>query len=161
VDLAVLGGLLATFTSLAGLLFAVYTVRSMNNKLGKFEGLADSAGAFLRYEESEEGEPLLDARLVKIIGVGAGALAKSLKMSLLGGLSGQARLEKGLKGAIAQDVVENKMPIINLIGDAMGINTKQYIAKHPDAMGQILQMAGPYLKNLNIGQKNDGGAAPW
>ena len=150
-DLAILGGLLATFTSLAGLLFAVYTVRSMNKKLGTFEGLAGSVGQLLRYKESEEGEPLLDARLVKMIGVGAGAVAKSLKMSLLGGLSGQARLEKGLKGAIAQDVVDNKMPIINLAGDLFGFNTKKYIGKHPEALAQILQMARPLLGNLNLG----------
>ena len=94
-DLAVLGGLLATFTSLAGLLFAILTVRSMNHKLEAFEGLADSVGSFLRYEEDEEGKPLIDARLQKMITIGSSALAQSLKMSLLGSLSGPARLEKG------------------------------------------------------------------
>lgn len=132
----------------------------MNKKLSKFEGLADSAGALLRYEESEDGEPMIDARLGKMITFGAATMAKSLKMSLLGGLSGQARLEKGLKGAIAQDVVDNKMPIINLIGDFMGINTKQYIAKHPEALAQVMQMAGPYMKNLNLGGNNGASSAP-
>ena len=160
-DLAVLGGLLATFTSLAGLLFAVLTVRSMNNKLGKFEDLADSVGSFLRYEEDEEGKPLIDARLQKILTVGSSALAQSLKMSLLGSLSGPARLEKGLKGAIAQDIVEEKMPMVNLIGDFLGFNTKKYIGKHPEAMMQLGQMLAPMLGKIKLGQPNDGGSASW
>jgi len=160
-DLAVLGGLLATFTSLAGLLFAILTVRSMNHKLEAFEGLADSVGSFLRYEEDEEGKPLIDARLQKMITIGSSALAQSLKMSLLGSLSGPARLEKGLKGAIAQDIVEEKMPMVNLIGDFLGFNTKKYIGKHPEAMMQLGQMLAPMLGKIKLGQPNDGGSASW
>jgi hypothetical protein len=133
----------------------------MNNKLGKFEDLADSVGSFLRYEEDEDGKPLIDARLQKILTVGSSALAQSLKMSLLGSLSGPARLEKGLKGAIAQDIVEEKMPMVNLIGDFLGFNTKKYIGKHPEAMMQLGQMLAPMLGKIKLGQPNDGGSASW
>lgn len=150
-DLAVLGSFLATCGSLAGLFFAIYTVRKMNSKLELFEELANSVGSLFRYEEDSEGKPMIDARLSKIIGTFSSGIAQSLKMSMLGSLSGPARLDKGLKGAMALDVVEEKMPLINLVGDFMGINTKKYIAKHPEALAQLVGMAGPYLKNLKLG----------
>lgn len=144
-DLAFLSGLLATFASLGGLFFAVYTVRKMNSKLETFEELGQSVGQLFRYEEDENGNAQIDARLAKMVSLFSSSLAKSLKMSMLGSLSGPARLEKGLKGAIAADIVEEKMPIINLIGDMVGINTKKYISKHPDAM---MQLAGQFLPML-------------
>jgi len=157
VDLAVLGSFLATCGSLAGLFFAIYTVRKMNGKLELFEDLADSVGSLFRYEEDSEGKPMIDARLGKMITMFSGAMAQSIKMSVLGSLSGPARLEKGLKGAIAQDIVEEKMPMVNLIGDFLGINTKKYIGKHPEAMMQLGQMLAPMLKNVKLGQPNNGG----
>lgn len=154
-DLAVLGSFLATCGSLAGLFFAVYTVRKMNSKLEVFEELADSVGSLFRYEEDSEGKPMIDARLNKIIGTFSSALssdmAQSLKMSLLGSLSGPARLDKGLKGAMAQDIVEEKMPMVNLIGDFLGFNTKKYIGKHPEAMMQLGSMIAPMLGNIKLG----------
>jgi len=155
VDLAVLGSFLATCGSLAGLFFAIYTVRKMNSKLELFEELADSVGSLFRYEEDSEGKPMIDARLSKIIGTFSSALssdmARSLKMSLLGSLSGPARLDKGLKGAIAQDIVEKKMPMINAIGDFLGFNTKKYIGKHPEAMMQLGSLIAPMLGNIKLG----------
>jgi len=151
VDLAFIGGFLASITSIIGLFFAIYTVRRMNKKLETFEGLAATAGEFLRYEEDEEGNPMIDARLSKMISMFSSAMATSLKMSVLGSLSGPARLEKGLKGAIAQDIVEEKMPMLNLIGDFLGINTKQYIGKHPEAMMQLYQQFAPMLGRMKLG----------
>jgi len=156
VDLAFISGLLATIASLSGLLFALYTVRKMNNKLETFEEIAESVGGLFRYEEDEEGKPLIDARLSKMITVLGSSVSQSLKMSLLGSLSGPARLDKGLKGAMAQDIVEQQMPMVNLIGDIFGINTKKYIGKHPEAMIQLGKIAAPMLGNLNIG----GGSNP-
>ena len=149
-DYAFISGLLATFASLSGLLFAILTVRKMNKKLETFEELGQSVGQIFRYEEDEEGQPLLDARIGKLISVFSSSMAKSLKMSVLGSLSGPARLEKGLKGAIASDVVEKQMPIINLIGDVMGINTQKYVSKHPDALMQLVGKFAPQLSKLNL-----------
>ena len=155
-DLAFISGLLATVASLSGLLFAVYTVRKMNNKLDMFEEIGESVGQLFRYEEDEEGKPLIDARLGKMISMFSSSLASSLKMSVLGSLSGPARLEKGLKGAIASDIVDQQMPMVNLIGEFMGINTKKYISKHPEAMMQLGGMLAPMLQNIKIG----GGSNP-
>lgn len=158
-DLAALGGVLATFASLSGLLFAVYTVRKMNSKLEAFEEIAESVGSLFRYEEDSEGKPMIDARLGKMITMLGAGLAQSLKMSVLGSLSGPARLDKGLKGAMAQDIVEQKMPMVNLIGDFLGINTKKYIGKHPEAMMQLGNMLAPTLAKIKFPgqQSNDGG----
>ncbi|MFH1327928.1 MAG: hypothetical protein ABIH76_03645 [Candidatus Bathyarchaeota archaeon] len=155
-DLAVLGSFLATCGSLAGLFFAIYTVRKMNSKLEVFEEIAASVGGLFRYEEDSEGKPMIDARLGKIISTFSSGIAQSLKMSLLGSLSGPARLDKGLKGAMAQDIVEQKMPMVNLIGDFLGFNTKKYIGKHPEAMMQLGSMIAPMLGNIKLG----GGSNP-
>lgn len=152
-DLASLCGLLAAFTSITGLFFAIYTVRRMNKKLETFEGLAETAGNFLRYEEDEQGQPLVDARLGKMITLFSSSLAKSLKMSMLAGLSGQARLDSGLKGAMAKDIVNKQAPIIGLVGDILGIETQKYIGKHPDAM---MQLAARFLPMLQKGNNSPG-----
>jgi len=147
-DLAVLNAFLTVL--LAGI--SIYLVFSTKRQLKKFDQLADSVSQLFRYEEDENGQPLLDARLVRIIETLGSSLSKSLQMSFLGKLSGQARLEKGLKSAIAQDVIEQKAPLLNLIGDFLGVNTKQYIAKHPEAFMQIAQMVMPMLmKNVQGG----------
>jgi len=94
--------------------------------------------------------------MVGMIKALSSSLATSLKMSLLGSLSGPARLDKGLKGAIAQDIVQEKMPMLNLIGDFLGINTKQYIGKHPEAMMQLYQQFAPMLGKMKIGAGQSG-----
>ena len=103
---------------------------------------------------------MLDARVVKFIEALGSSVAKSLKFSLLGSISGQARLEKGLKGALAQDIVEQNMPILNLVGDFLGINTKKYIAKHPEAFLQLMQQFAPMLMKFKLGQGNSGASYP-
>jgi len=115
-------------------LVSLYSVR----KLKRFEELGDTVQELFRYEEDEEGNPLLDARIGKMIQTFSSGIAKSIQMSFLGKLSGPARLDKGIKGAMASDIVENKMPIINLVGDIFGVNTSKYIQKHPDAMMQLM-----------------------
>jgi len=147
-DLAILNAFLTVL--LAGI--SIYLVLSTNRKLKKFESLADSVGQFFRYEEDENGNPLLDARLVKILEALGSSLAKSMKFSFLGSLSGQARLEKGLKSALTQDLIDNQMPILNLLGDFLGINTKKYIAKHPEAFMQLAQQFLPMIMKQKFNQ---------
>jgi len=157
VDLAWISGLVASLVSFCGLFFAVYTVHRMNKKLGAFEETADSVGQFFRYEVDEDGKVQLDARAMGMIKALSSSLATTLKMSVLGSLSGPARLDKGLKGAIAQDVVDEKMPMLNLIGDVLGVNTKKYVGKHPEAMLQLYQQFAPMLGQMKI---PGGGGAP-
>ena len=45
-----------------------------------------------------------------------------------------------MKGAFAKDIVDEKLPILSLLGDFMGFNVKQYVAKNPDALMQLLAM---------------------
>ena len=125
--------------------------------MGKFEELADSVGDLFRYEEDEDGQPLLDARLAKMMNTFGGGISKSIQMSVLGKLSGPARLDKGLKGAMAADAAQNAMPLLGLLGDIFGVNTQAYIKKHPDAFMQLAgdpRVQGIIRSFMGGGQKN-------
>ena len=103
----------------------------------------------------ENGEWQIDERLVKVIDLAGSRMFQSAKMSAIQGLGAQAKIEKGLQGAFAADIIENKMPILDLIGEFAGINVKKYITKHPQAIAQIVQMFGPMMQNF--GKNNPGG----
>lgn len=120
-------------------------IPAMKEKFQKYDAIADSIGGLLRYEVDEKGNPMLDQRLVTIMDHVGSTFAKSFKMSILGSLSGTARLEKGLKGAMASDAIDNKMPLLNMVGQIFGFNTKEYLAEHPEAIGQLMQIAKPFL----------------
>ena len=166
IDLALLSQILTAFATLFSLIFVIYNLVKFNRKLESYEGLADkvsSVADLFRYEEDPETkEAMVDPRLLKLIRIGASGIAESVKMSFMGQLSGPARLDKGLKGAIAKDVIEEKMPLLEMAGDFLGFNTKKYIAKHPDAVMQLVQMFGPTLAKMKMpGQeRNDGGGVP-
>lgn len=143
--LSLLGLLIATGVSL-------YAIREMKQARASIPSLGD----FIK--EGEDGETIIRADVVSLIDAFGSRMAKSLKMSFLQGMGATAKIEKGLKGAIAQDIIEEKMPLLNLAGDILGFNTKQYIAKHPDALGQLIQLAGPLLQGGNLGSLMKGGA---
>ena len=159
-DLTLLSAFLTTIATLASLLFVIYSFLRINRKIDRFEGLANTLSDLFRYEEDEEGNPLLDARLSKMMQTFGSSITQSLKMSALGSLSGISRLDKGLKGAMAADIVENKMPLIGLAGDIFGINTQRYIKNHPDAMMQLI--SDPRVQGFlgSIMGKNHPGGSP-
>jgi len=108
--------------------------------------------------KNEGGEVMMDERLVMFVDAFGSRIAQSLKMGFLQNLGAQAKIEKGLAGALAQDVVEEKLPLLELAGDFLGFNTKKYIAEHPQALGQLAQLAGPYIGMLPGSKRNDGHA---
>ncbi|MCK5611801.1 hypothetical protein KAR91_58570 [Candidatus Pacearchaeota archaeon] len=112
--------------------------------------------------QSEDGELTIREDVSKVIDAFGSRVAQSLKMSFLQGLGANAKIESGLKGAIAEDVIDNQMPILNLVGDFAGINVKKYISKHPDAVGQLLGMIPPQYIAMLKGNftKNNGGGQP-
>ena len=155
-DLTQISVLLSTLVAIFGVLWMVMTTRKMNRKLSEYEPVIEDFAALFRYQESEDGKPMLDARLVSIAEAFSSGVAKSLQASFMGQQSGVARLDKGLKGAMAADVVEQKMPIINLLGDIFGINTISYVKKHPDAMMQLAAKFAPQIQGF-LQNRNDGG----
>lgn len=106
-------------------------------------------------QSGEGGETIIREDVALLIDAFGSRVSKSFRMNFLQGLGANAKIEKGLKSAITQDIIEEKMPIINLIGEFMGINTKQYIAKHPEAIAQLGQIAAPYLKEMNLQSQNN------
>lgn len=150
---------LTAVSVVAAILTPIFLVIYTEKRFRRFDTLLDSASQLLRFEEDENGNVLVDARVAKLVEQFGSAIAKSLKMSFLGSLSGQARLEKGLKSAVAADLIEQRAPLLNLIGDFLGINTKKYIMKHPEAFLQLAQQFAPFLakKGGFAPQNNSGG----
>lgn len=122
-----------------------YSLREIRRTRSAIPSLSD----FIK--KGEDGEIIMREDLAMVIDGFGSRIAKSLKMSFLQGLGAQSKIEKGLKGAMAQDIVENKLPLLNLAGDILGFNTKQYISKHPEALGQIIKLAAPLLQGGNLG----------
>lgn len=96
-------------------------------------------------KKGEEGEYIIREDIGALLKVAGTTMFQSAKMSMLQGLGANAKLEKGLKGAMAQDILEEKMPLLNLAGDLLGFNTKQYLAKNPDLIMQLAPLAQKFL----------------
>lgn len=122
------------------ILLSLWMVRQTKQARALIPSLSD----FIR--RGEDGETVIREDVAVVIDALGSRMAQHFKMSFLQGLGAQAKLEKGLKGALAQDIVEEKMPLLNLAGDILGFNTKEYISKNPQALGQLLQLAGPLLQ---------------
>ena len=138
--MALIGELLAAISLLVVVFISFLSLRRMN----KFENLIPSLDDIVKV--NDDGSIDMDTRLQAIItGIGQ-TMMQSFKMSALQGLSVNSKLEKGLKGAFAADIIDNKLPILNLLGDFMGYNVKQYVSKNPDALMQLLAM--PQVQGL-------------
>ena len=113
---------------------------------------------------NEDGTCNMDARLIAVIDAVGSRLFQSAKMSMLQGLSVDAKLEKGLKGAIAQDIIEEKFPLLDagagILKDFTGYNVKKYITKNPEALMQLIGMAQKNGINLGGLMGNNGAQGP-
>jgi len=145
--------IILTIVSIAVPSFLVYFTMKRADRL---EQKAENFLQILDVQKNKEGDLVADDRLISLSKVVGSSVAESLKMTLLGQLSGQARIEGGLKKAMAMDILDNKFPILNLAGDLFGANVKKYVAKHPEAMMQIGQMAMPYIEAMTRAQHPTG-----
>ncbi len=148
--LALIGDIIAVLSLLIVIIISFLSLRKMN----RFDKLIPDMDQYIG--KDEDGQIVMDERIVAVIDAVGSRFMKSFKMSALQGLSVNSKLEKGLKGAFAADIIDNKMPILNLLGDFMGYNVKQYVAKNPDALMQLLAMPqvqgfiGQYMKNNGV-----------
>jgi hypothetical protein len=153
VDLASVSGILATVSSFT---LAIVILLFTERKFRKYDALVNSVSDLLRYETDSEGNVSLDARVTGMVSALSSGIAKSIKMSFLQGLSVDSKLQNGLKSAMVSDAVDNQFPMLNLVGDFLGINTKKYLTKHPQALMQLAPMLQGFMqKNPN----NSGGKA--
>jgi len=150
----VIEALLSLSALISSICLTLYAIREMKRAKASIPKLDDFV------KRDAEGQIIIRDDLLSLIDAFGSRIAKSLKMSMLQGLGAQAKIDKGLKGALAQDIVEKQMPLLELAGDVLGFNTKQYISKHPEALGQLLQLAGPYLKGVNLGNLGQGHNSP-
>ena len=141
--------MISEILAITSMIIAVLVPFLAMRKLKRFEKLADTVEELFQVEYDTDGEPMIPQKTAVFIKAVSGALGQSLKMSVLGSLSGPARLEKGLKKAFTEDIIDQKLPILNLIDGIAGVNVKNYITKNPEALGQILQLAGPLLSGVS------------
>lgn len=153
--LANAGLLLGIVTSIA-VLTSMYT---LNRRFKKYDHLIDKIEELTTMDVDDKGELLIHPKLGKLIQGFSSSMAGSIKMSFLGELSGNKRLEAGLEGAIASDIIEQKLPLLGLAADFLGPETLKYVKKHPQALGQLVQLAAPLLQGrTGTPQQNNGGA---
>ena len=92
-DLTLLSTILTPILSVIAILWMVKTTRKLNNKLAEYEPDIESITSLFRYQEDDDGKPLIDVRLVKLAEAFSSGVAKSLQMSFMGQQSGVARLD--------------------------------------------------------------------
>ena len=132
--MALFGNILALLSLIIVLTVSYFSLRNMNRYNQRFDSLSNLIG------KDEEGHIVMDERIVAVIDAVGSRLFQSAKMSMLQGMSVDSKLQKGLKGALAQDIVEEKLPLLQAAGDFLGFNTKAYIKKNPDALFQLMQI---------------------
>ena len=144
--------------AVASLLIVVFISFLSLRKMNRFDRLIPDFDKFIGKDES--GQIVMDERIVAVIDAVGSRLFQSAKMSMLQGLSVNSKLEKGLKGAMAKDILEEKMPLLDagagLLKEFTGYNVKQYIAKNPDALMQLLGM--PQVQGLLANFMGNNGA---
>ena len=147
------GEILAVLSLLIVVIVSFLSLRNMNKYNERFDNLSNLIG------KDDEGNIVVDERIVKVIDLVGSRLFQSGKMSMLQGLSVDSKLQKGLKGALAQDIVEEKLPLLQAAGDFLGFNTKAYIKKNPDAFFQLVQIPAvqKFLGGMSGGQQNNPG----
>ena len=148
--LALFGEILAVLSLIIVSLVSFLTLK----RSSRIEKMIPSLDDIVRVNEDKTID--MDPRLQAIVqGVGQ-TMMQSFKMSALQGLSVDSKLQKGLKGAMAQDIVEEKLPLLQAAGDFLGFNTKAYIKKNPDALFQLVQI--PAVRNFIGGFLGNNGA---
>ena len=153
-ELALFGEILAVLSLITVLIVSFFSLRNMNRYNSTFDSLKNLVG------RDEEGHIVMDERIVAVIDAVASRLFQAGKMSMLQGLSVDSKKLKGIKAAMAQDVVEEKMPLLQIAGDFMGVNTKEYIKKYPDAIFQLVQIPAVQKFLLKMSGGNSPGLNP-
>lgn len=132
---------------LAALIIPMMMLRKMNRLERKYGPLAEDiqsitsiVGGLFTVKQDKEGNYMVSEGLEVIGGALGQGVAKSLKMSLMGELSGRARLDKGLAGAFVQDVIDKKAPILGILDNVLGTNTTDYLKKNPQAIMGLMPL---------------------
>jgi len=143
--------LISEILAITSMMVAVLVPYLLLRRLKRFEKLADTVEELFTVQYAEDGEPMVPEKTAVFLTAISKSLAQSLKMSVLGSMSGPARLEKGLKGAFVEDIVDKQLPMLKLIEPLLGMNVMKYIKKNPEALAQIMQFAGPMLQGAGQG----------
>lgn len=140
--------MLTALTSLFAISVTLYAVWQMKRtKQEVMDSIPDFDNLFKIEEVDGRRQIAMDERIVMFIDAFGSRVAQSLKMSFLQGLGADAKLSKGLKTAMTQDILDEKVPLLNLgleiAGDVVGYNVKRYVTKNPEAIGQLISLVAP------------------
>lgn len=138
--------MIQTLLSLSGVSAAIITSLYAIRQMKQARASIPSLDTFVK---NEGGEIIIREDLAALIDAFGSRMAKSVQMSIFQGMGAQAKIDKGLKGAMSQDIIDEKMPLLNLAGEILGFNTKQYISKHPEAIMQLIPMAKGLMGGKN------------
>jgi len=149
---------LATVISLIATMIAVIFPIVLYRKMAKYDLLAAKANALLDITEDEEGN-VHYPKALEVIGKAVGqGVSTSLKMSFLDQSSGDARLDKGMFKAVANDMLDEHLPWLDMVqpilGDAM--NVRKFINKNPKGAIRMIQQFGPMVKDWMEQRKSPG-----
>ena len=136
--MALFGEILAVLSLVIVTIVSFLSLRNMNRYNSTFDNLKNLIG------KDQEGNIVVDERIVHVVDLLGSRLFQSAKMSALQGLSVDSKTEKGLLGALGLDIVEDKLPLLEAAGDYLGFNTKAYIKKNPKAIFQLIGLAKKY-----------------
>ena len=146
--MALFGNILALLSLIIVVIVSFFSLRNMN----RYNRVFTNLGQYI--SKDEEGHIVMDERIVAVIDAVGSRLFQSAKMSMLQGLSVNAKLDKGLEEALAKDIIEDKLPLLDagagLLKDFTGYNVKKYITKNPRALVQLLgnPQIQSFLKNF-------------
>lgn len=136
------------FPIAASCLITLIVIRESRRSLASIPDFLPSWSDFI---EKQGDTIVIDENLSLLLDAVGKKIASSLRYSFMQGLGAQSKIEKGLKGAMAQDAIDKKMPLLNLVGQFLGINTAEYIAKNPHALAQL----APIINSFMGGQKRN------
>ena len=113
-ELRLIQEITSVISVIIAILLSLYIIRQTKRTAALIPSLSD----FI--QRGEDGETVMREDLALVIDAFGQRMAQGIKMSFLQGLGAQAKIEKGLKSAMAQDILENKMPLFNMIADYAG-----------------------------------------
>ena len=136
--------ILTVASTISLILSSLYAIREIKRAKASIPSLDD----FIE----QDGETwMVDERLGKLIDALGSRMALSMRQSFFQQQGVAAKLEKNVKKAFSQDLMDQSGigGILDLAGFS---NVKKQLVNNPQTLEQIMRIAGPYLARLQGGQ---------
>jgi len=152
---------LNTLLALISMLIAVLVPSILLRKMRKYDSLAAKADALLDIQVKEDGE-IVYPEALSVVGKAVGqGVSESIRMSFLGQASGDKRLDKSMFKAIANDMLDEHLPWLDMLQPVLGdaYNVRKFINKNPKGAIRLVQQFGPMIQQW-LGQQGQPTRSP-